>query len=108
MAWRRKRTDPSVTELARIERVLESDEAARRLLGPKTVPVRKRDGTVFLFAAETVNIARELMARKLNPERTRVGIVLAVAGMVLGIGGRSDAGHGDLPINGKLVLRHTS
>ncbi len=85
MRWRKKRTAPTVTELARVEKVLEADPAIRRMLGPKTSTIRKRSGEAVYFAAETVDVAQELMARKLNPERARVLEVLRVALEVVGI-----------------------
>jgi hypothetical protein len=91
MPWRRKRTCPTVTELARIEFVLESDPAIRARLGPKASPARRRDGQVVHFAAETLAVAKALMTHRLNPERARVRIVLAVAAKVLGIVGTEDS-----------------
>ena len=38
------------------------------------------------FSAETIAVARELMARKLSPERARVSKVLLAAVEVLGLG----------------------
>jgi hypothetical protein len=70
--------------------VLENDPAVRRLLGPKDTPARKRNRELLLFAAQTVAVAKELMARRLNPERAHVKKVLAVAFDVLGIGRSSD------------------
>ena len=83
MRWRRKRSTPTATELLRVEKVLARDLALRRYLGPKTTPVRKRNGDVVYFAAETVAVAQELMARKLSPERAHVRIVLRVGADVL-------------------------
>jgi hypothetical protein len=88
MARRRKRVEPSGTELQRVERVLENDPAVRRLLGPKDTPARKRNGDVIFFSAATMAITTELMTRRLNPERVHIGGVLAVAVLVLGIGRR--------------------
>jgi hypothetical protein len=85
MRWRRKRIAPTVTELSRVERVLEAEPAVRRRLGPKTTLVRKRSGEPLYFAAETVAVAAELMARKLSPERAHVGMVVKVASETLGI-----------------------
>jgi hypothetical protein len=92
MAWRRKRTAPTVTELARVQRVLVADPAVRLRLGPKTSLARKRSGEVVHFAAETLAVAQTLMARRFNPERVKVKVVLAVAAEVLGIG--DDPPHG--------------
>lgn len=86
MAWRRRRTEPSFTELRRVEAVLERDLATRQRLGPKKVPVKKRDGTVVLFASEALLVAKELMLRKANPERAHVRKVLLAAADILGIG----------------------
>jgi len=72
----------------RVQTVLEGDPAARRLLGPKTAPVRSRSGDVARFSAEALAIAQELMAYKLNPERAAVRQVLAVALRVLGASAR--------------------
>jgi hypothetical protein len=69
MSWRRKRTVPSVTELVRVEQVLERDRALCQHLGPKASPARKRSGEVVYFAEATVAVAQEMMARGLNPER---------------------------------------
>jgi len=76
MGWRGKRTVPTVTELSRLERVLEGDLALRPFLGPKTSAARRRDGTVVYFAEMTMSLAQELMARRLSPERAPVGKVL--------------------------------
>jgi hypothetical protein len=86
MSRRRTRSTPTVTELARIERVLEADPALRARLGTKTSPERKRNGEVVHFAPEVVAVAVELIARPLNPERLPVRKVLSVAAEVLGIG----------------------
>ena len=75
-----------MTELSRVEKVLERDLAVRRYLGPKASRVRKRSGEPVYFAAEAVAVARALMAANLNPERAAVVTVLAVAAEVLGIG----------------------
>lgn len=77
MKWRRKRTVPSVTELARVERILEREPALRPyLLGPKSSPARKRTGEIVYFAEPTVTVALEMMAKKLSPERAHVRQVL--------------------------------
>jgi len=91
MNRRRKRTVPTVTELARIESVLEADHAIRQHLEPKTSPVRRRDGQMVHFAAETLAVASSLMTRRLNPERAKVRKVLAVAADVLRIVGTEDS-----------------
>jgi len=83
MRWRRKRTGPTVTELIRVEKILEADPAVRRRLGRKTTLVRKRTGERTWFAPEVVAIAEAMMARKLNPERASVRQVLSVAVRVL-------------------------
>jgi hypothetical protein len=77
--WRRKRTEPTLREVGRVQAVLERDPAARRWLGPKTAPVRSRSGDVALFSPEAVAVAEALMASKLNPERVALRQVLAVA-----------------------------
>jgi hypothetical protein len=79
MAWRRKRTAPSVTELRRVEGILEADPALRRRLGVKDSPARKRNGDLVYFSESTVAVAKELMARKVSPERAHVRTVLKVA-----------------------------
>ena len=83
MAWRRKRTAATVTELLRVESILEADPALRRCLGPKNVPARKRNGDLVSFSLPTVAVAKELMARNLNPERAHVRTVLRVAADVV-------------------------
>ena len=83
MRWRRKRTTPTVTELLRVQKVLEADRALSRLLGPKSALVAKRTGEPVYFAPETITVAQALRARDLNPERTSVGTVLGVAHEVL-------------------------
>jgi hypothetical protein len=72
-----------VTELARVERVLESDPATRARLGPKTCPTRKRNGDLVYFTDATLTVAQGLMARRLSPERAHVREVLRVAVDVL-------------------------
>lgn len=84
MRWRRTRTTPSVTELIRVEKILEHDPAVRRRLGRKTTLVCKRTGERTWFAAEVVAIAQAMMARKLSPERAPVCQILSVAVRVLG------------------------
>jgi len=91
MSWRRKGTTPSVTELTRIEKVLEGDPAIRRWLGPKTSPATKRSGELLYFAPETVAVAEALVVQHLSPERAPVGKVLLVAVEVLGIGSRRES-----------------
>lgn len=86
MRWRRKRSEPTVTELSRVEKILERDPAVRRRLGPKTTLACKRSGEPVYFAAETIAVAQALMARKLSPERAHVRKVLGVAVKVLGTG----------------------
>jgi hypothetical protein len=83
MRWRRKRTTPTATELLRVEKVLARDLALRRYLGPKTTPVRKRNGDLVYFAPETMLVVQELTARKLSPERAHVRMVLRVGADVL-------------------------
>jgi len=83
MASRRRRSLPTVTELFRIEAVLEGDPALRRQLGPKSCAARKRNGEFIYFAEATTRVAQELMARKLNPERAHVRTVLMVAADLL-------------------------
>ncbi len=90
MHRRRPRTNPTVTELSRVEQVLERDPGLRARLGPKTSLARKRTGEVSYFAAETVAVAEGLMDRGLSPERARVRVVLAVAVKVLGVTGAKD------------------
>lgn len=85
MRWRRKRTKPTVTELNRVQQVLERDPALRLLLGPRAMPVPMRTGEVADFSAEAVAVAQAMMALKLNPERAALRHVLAVAAQVLGI-----------------------
>ena len=92
MRWRRKRIAPSVTELNRIEKVLEADPAARSRLGPRTTLVRRRSDESVYFAAEVVAVVQALMDRKLSPERAHVRTVLRVAAEVLGIVGRTSQG----------------
>jgi hypothetical protein len=65
-----------MTELARVERVLERDPAARLHLGPKTTPVRKRNGQVYHFSEFTVAVAKQLMAAGVSPERAHVKMIL--------------------------------
>lgn len=79
MSWRRKRTTPTVTELARVQLVLERDPALSRFLRTKSVAIRKRGGEPVQFAAFTVAVAQEMMAMRLNPERAHVRKVLRVA-----------------------------
>jgi hypothetical protein len=74
---------PTLREVNRVQVVLERDPAARRLLGPKTAPVRSRSGDLAYFSPEAVAVAEALMASKLNPERAAVRQVLAVAVRVL-------------------------
>jgi gamma-glutamylcysteine synthetase len=78
--------------LTRVQKVLERDRAARRRLGAKTISVRKRGGELVYFAPETVTVAKALMARRLNPERAHVLMVLRVAAEVLGIVGTASSG----------------
>jgi hypothetical protein len=96
MHWRRKRTAPTVTELSRVEKVLEADPAVRRRLGPKTALVRKRSGEPVHFAAEVVAVAQAVMNQKGNPERAHVRTVLRVAADVLGIVGTTSQGAASL------------
>lgn len=93
MAWRRKRTAPTVTELLRVEDILSADPALRRFLSAKDSPVRKRNGELVHFYGSTVAVAKELMARKLNPERAHVRIVLKVAADVMLRGNSRLKGH---------------
>ena len=79
MGWKRKRTEPTVTEQRRIEHVLETDPALCRRLEPKTTLVSKRTGEPVFFAPEVVRVARAMMARGLSPERAHVRVVLNVA-----------------------------
>ena len=90
MNRRRPRTNPTVTELNRVEQVLERDPGLRARLGPKTSPARNRQGEVVYFAAETVAVAQGLMDQGLSPERAHVRVVLAVAARVLGVVGAQD------------------
>jgi hypothetical protein len=83
MRWRKTRTTPSVTELIRVEKILERDRAICRRLGRRTTLVRKRTGEKVWFASEVVAIAEAMMTRKLNPERASVRQVLSVAVRVL-------------------------
>jgi hypothetical protein len=83
MRWRRKRKIPSVTELHRIEAVLQRDLALRRHLGPRTTPARKRNGETVYFAELTWATAQEVMASGANPERAHVRTVLLAAAAVL-------------------------
>ncbi|MHC1770104.1 MAG: hypothetical protein AB9869_38450 [Verrucomicrobiia bacterium] len=92
MRWRRRRTTPSVTELIRVEKILEHDPAVRRRLGRKTTLVRKRTGEKVWFASEVVAIAEAMMARKLSPERASVRQVLSVAVRVLGCLSKKESG----------------
>jgi len=77
--WRRKRTEPTLREVNRVQEVLERDPAARHWLGPKTAPVRSRSGDLALFSPEAVAVAEALMADRCNPERVALRQVLAVA-----------------------------
>ena len=79
MGWKRKRTEPTVTDLRRIERILETDPALCRRLEPKTTLVSKRTGEPVYFAPETVTVAQARMARGLSPERAHVRVVLRLA-----------------------------
>lgn len=83
-----------MTELTRVEKVLERDLAVCRHLGPKTCPVCKRSGKPVYFAAQTVAVAKALMATNLSPERAPVLKVVAVAAEVLGIGGEPGSAPG--------------
>ncbi|MCX8154833.1 MAG: hypothetical protein N3J91_00025 [Verrucomicrobiae bacterium] len=84
MIWRRRRTTPTVTELNPVQRALDRDPALSRLLGPKTVTIRKRTGEPVSFSPQTVSVAEAMMATKLNPQRAAQWEVLAAAGRVLG------------------------
>jgi hypothetical protein len=84
MRWRRKQTGPTVTELIRVEKILEADPAVRRRLGRKTTLVRKRTGERTWFAPEVLAVAQAMMSGRLGPERAHVRQVLSVAVRVLG------------------------
>ena len=84
MAWRRTRTKPSATELARVEKILKAQPAFAAHLGPQ-VPVTKRTGEIASFHAAAGAVAQAMIAQKLSPERARVRIVLRVASEIFGI-----------------------
>ena len=67
MRWRRKRTGLAVNELIRVKKILEGDLAARRCLGPKKCPVRKRTGGRVSFAPEVVAVAQAMISQKAQP-----------------------------------------
>jgi hypothetical protein len=90
MHRQRRRSDPTVTQLQRVEKVLEADPALSARLAPKTREARKRNGEMARFAPEAVAVAQALIARRLDPERAHVRVVLAVAVEVLGIIGAED------------------
>src|ERR1035437_9710540 len=92
MRWRKKRTTPTVTEVSRVEKVLEADRGVSHRLWPNTTPVSKRSGEVVYFSAETIAVGQALMARKLSPERAPVRLVLRAAVDVLAIGGKPSSG----------------
>ena len=77
--WRRKRTDPTLREVNRVQQALERDPAARRWLGPKTAPARSRSGDRAYFSPEALSVAESLMSCGCNPERVALRQVLAVA-----------------------------
>lgn len=79
---RRPRTTGTATELARVEKILKSQPAFCSRLGRK-VSVEKRTGEIVSFHARTFSIAEAMIAKKLNPERAHVRIVLRVAVEVL-------------------------
>lgn len=87
MGQRRPRTKPTPTELARVEKILKGQPAFIAHLGPKK-RIEKRTGEVVAFHAGTFAVAETLMARKYNPERAHVRIVLRVAAELFEIGGR--------------------
>jgi hypothetical protein len=72
-----------VTELNRVQQVLERDLALQAHLGPDSCLARKRNGQTVYFAGATMRVAQELMARGLNPERACVRLVLKTAASVL-------------------------
>ena len=83
---------PSVTELLRVERILEGLPTFRARLGSKTAGIRKRNGETVCFAPETVAVVEALMAKNLNPERVYRIKVLAVAFDVLRMSARPARG----------------
>ena len=84
MGRRRPRTDPTATELARVEKILIDQPAFRAHLGPK-VPAKKRTREVVSFHVGTFAVAEAMIAGKLNPERAHVRVVLRTAVVVFGI-----------------------
>jgi hypothetical protein len=94
MSCRRRRPKPSVTELHRVEQVLESDPALRLRLGPKTTMARKQHGEPVHFSPEAVAVTEALRAQGLNPERVGVKVVLAVGAEIIRVGD-GDASDGD-------------
>ena len=75
---------PTLREVNRVQQAPERDPAARRLLRPKTAPVRSRVGDLAYFSPEVVAVAEALMAIRLNPERAALRQVLGMAVRVLG------------------------
>ena len=84
-SMRPKRKTPSVTELIRVGKVLESDPGVRPYLDEKTLRFSKRTGEVVYFSSGVVRVAGALMAKGLNPERAHVGIILRTAVEVFAI-----------------------
>ena len=88
MRTKPRRTRPTATELGRVEKIMEAQVPFRTRLGPK-VPVTKRTGEVVSLSAGTIAVAEGMIAKRLNPERAQVGIILRVAVEVFGVGGNA-------------------
>ena len=72
-----------MTELLRVQAVLEQDAALRLKVAARTSPARRRDGQVVYFSPASIAVAQELMTRGLNPERAHITEVVATAVDVL-------------------------
>lgn len=82
---RPKRKSPSVTELIRVEKVLEKEPGIRQHLGERSLRFSKRTGEVVHFSSGVVRVTEAMRTKGLNPERAHVGVVLRTAVEVFAI-----------------------
>ena len=78
MASRRPRTEPTATELSRIQKILEAQPGFRAHLG-SPVSMSKRTGERVTFSSGIVAVAKAMMAKRLSPETAAVKFVLRTA-----------------------------
>jgi hypothetical protein len=78
---RSKRRKPTATEIGRIDKILQREPALKHHRGER-IPVEKRTGEVVYFSSAALKVAQALMAKKLNPERAHVAVVLRTAAEV--------------------------